>query len=257
MVEKSPAGGALRPRLLARLAEADRAIIGLGIDIDEAPVDLAPRRPLLERRDRRTERRVGEHRPVDEHPVGGIGLASGRKLDADEIRARRPGDTALFEHAVEFAQREGRKGAGKAGGRACRGGEAGDVVEPLARAAVLPEMHDQPVFLLGHARRTVERERHAVPRIVGHRDEQVDRLTHRQQRPPLRPRRHRIEGIEQQAGENLSAEGRFEPARAHEARQLGAHLVLCALAHRAIDDIAAPLHRPAGDRHRPEFGCRR
>ncbi len=156
---------------LARLAEADRSIIRLGIDIDEAPVDLAPRRPLLERRDRRTERRVGEHRPVDEHPVGRIGLASGRELDADEIGARQPGDTALFEHAVEFAQREGRKGAGKAGGRARRGGEAGDVVEPLARAAVLPEMHNQPVFLLGHARRTVERERHAVPRIVGHRDE--------------------------------------------------------------------------------------
>src|SRR3546814_4985228 len=36
----------------ARLADADRLIIGLGVDIDETPVDLAPRPALFARRDR-------------------------------------------------------------------------------------------------------------------------------------------------------------------------------------------------------------
>src|SRR3546814_17628638 len=50
---------------------------------------------------------------------------------------------------------------------------------------------------------------------------------------------------------------RFEPARTHEARQLRPHLLLRRAADGAVDDIAAPLTRPAGDRHCPEFGRRR
>src|SRR3546814_19399556 len=46
---------------IAVAVEADRAVIGLGVDLDETPVDLAARRPLLARRDPRSERRVGEH----------------------------------------------------------------------------------------------------------------------------------------------------------------------------------------------------
>src|SRR3546814_8726678 len=38
----------------ARLADADRLIIGLGVDIDETPVDLAPRRALFERSEEHT-----------------------------------------------------------------------------------------------------------------------------------------------------------------------------------------------------------
>src|SRR3546814_1504258 len=56
----------------ARLADADRLIIGLGVDIDETPVDLAPRRALFERRDRRTKGRVREHRAIDQHAVGRV-----------------------------------------------------------------------------------------------------------------------------------------------------------------------------------------
>src|SRR3546814_990090 len=54
----------------ARLADADRLIIGLGVDIDETTVDLAPRRALFERRDRRTQGSVREHRAIDQHAVG-------------------------------------------------------------------------------------------------------------------------------------------------------------------------------------------
>src|SRR6185503_3914338 len=52
-------------RLLAVAAEADALHARLGIDVDEAPVDLAPRRPLLQRRHRRTEGRIVQHRSVD------------------------------------------------------------------------------------------------------------------------------------------------------------------------------------------------
>ncbi len=113
------------------------------------------------------------------------------------------------------------------------------------------------MLLLGDARRTVERERGAVPRKVGDRDEQVDGLARGDERRPFRTGLHRVERIEQQVREGLSAERRLEPARAHEARQFGADLVLRAFADGAVDDVAAPLHRPSGDRHRPEFGRRR
>ena len=241
----------------ARLADTDRLIIGLGIDIDETPVDLAPRRALLERRDRRTEGRVREYRAVDQHAVGRVTVGIARQLRTNEGVAPRPFDPALFERTVELAQREGRKGARKARGRARRGDEPRHIVEPLARAAVLPELHHQPMLLLGHARRAVERQLLLVPGKVGHRYDQVDRLRGGDERRPLLSRIHRVEGAQKQVGEGLAAEGRFEPARAHEARQLGAHLILCRFADGAVDRIAAPLHRPAGDRNRPEFGHRR
>src|SRR3546814_6788945 len=57
--------------------------------------------------------------------------------------------------------------------------ERGHVVEPLARAAVLPELHDQPMLLLGHARRAVERQLLLVPGEIGDRHDQVDGLLDR------------------------------------------------------------------------------
>src|SRR5690606_18088991 len=97
----------------ARLADADRLIIGLGVDIDEAPVDLAPRRALLQGRDRRAEGRVREYRAVDQHAVGGVAVARARQLRADEGVARGPPGATLFERRIELAQREGREGARK------------------------------------------------------------------------------------------------------------------------------------------------
>jgi hypothetical protein len=62
-----------------------------------------------------------------------------RQLDADEVGAVGPVDPALVQNRVDLAQRERREGAGKACRRARRGGEAGDIVEPFAGAAVVPE----------------------------------------------------------------------------------------------------------------------
>src|SRR3546814_17649646 len=84
---------------------------------------------------------------------------------------------------------EGGKGARKARGRARRGDERRHIVEPLARAAVLPELHDEPMFLLGHARRAVERQLFLVPGKIGHRDEQIDRLSRGHQRRRTAERR--------------------------------------------------------------------
>lgn len=113
------------------------------------------------------------------------------------------------------------------------------------------------MFVLRHPRRAVERQRHAVPGKIGDRHEQVDRLAIGHQHRPARALLHRVEGIEQQVRKGLAAERWLKPARAHEARQLRAHLVLRAMPDGAVDDIAALFHHPASDRHRPEFGRRR
>ncbi len=53
---------------------------------------------------------------------------------------------------------------------------------------------------------------------IGHGDEQVERMAFGQQRRPAIGRGHGVERIEQHGGEDLPAKGRFEPARADEAR---------------------------------------
>src|SRR3546814_9601971 len=80
----------------ARLADADRLIIGLGVDIDETTVDLAPRRALFERRDRRTKGRVREHRAIDQHAVGRVAVGVARQLRANE------GVASSEEHTSEL-----------------------------------------------------------------------------------------------------------------------------------------------------------
>src|SRR3546814_14100766 len=51
--------------------ELDRAMARLGIDIDEAPVDLPPGGPVPERADGLGEGGVGQHRTVDKHRILG------------------------------------------------------------------------------------------------------------------------------------------------------------------------------------------
>lgn len=125
MVRKKPGSGALARRGLLRLAlpvELDRPVAGLGIDIDESPVDLPPGGPILERADGLREGGVGQHRSVDQHRIlgaalGGVAWQGPRQKGVP----RRPGAMTALQHPVQLAHGEGREGAGEAGGGA--GGE--------------------------------------------------------------------------------------------------------------------------------------
>src|SRR3546814_6372934 len=73
--------------------ELDRAMARLGIDIDEAPVDLPPGGPVPERADGLGEGGVGQHRTVDQHRILGTaprGMAGQRARQ--EGVPRRPGE---------------------------------------------------------------------------------------------------------------------------------------------------------------------
>jgi hypothetical protein len=89
----------------------------LGIEVNEAAVDLAPRRPALERVNGRTEGRVGKDGAVDQHGLVdvAIGVVAGQGAGEERLAAR-PGFPALGQGGVELADLEGRKSAGEAGG---------------------------------------------------------------------------------------------------------------------------------------------
>ena len=109
----------------------------LGVDIDEAPVDLAPRRAVAQRVDGLIERRVGEHRAVDQHRI--LGHAGGkllRQYPFEKRLAARPFDMVLVQQPVELARRKGREGTGKTRGRARRENQFGEWTQDrFARAS--------------------------------------------------------------------------------------------------------------------------
>ncbi len=87
-----------------------------------------------------------------------------------------------------------------------------------------------------------------MPAEIGDGDEQVERLPVRQQPRPARRGRHRVKRVEDQSGEQLAAERRFEPARADEVRQLGADLVARSGLDQLVDVVATAPRRHPGDR---------
>ena len=124
---------------------------GRGIDIDEAAVDLVPGRALPQRIHRRPERRIGEHRSVDQHrlvdrarrPLPGQ-RAGQKRLAAGPARA------AFAQHAVELGDGERRECARKGGGGARREGQFRRVGQAVAGPAAIGEGQDQPVLGLDH-----------------------------------------------------------------------------------------------------------
>ncbi len=137
----------------------------IGIDIDEAAVDLAEGGAAVDRRDRLVERPVVEHAAVDEARARrvDVGLAVGDKVARDELRALRPLRPLADHEVVHFRDAGGRKGAGEGRGRARREGERRRVrkLEIAFRAAVgaapvAAHGGDRVVHQFGHAR-SVER----------------------------------------------------------------------------------------------------
>ena len=115
---------------------------GGGVDIDEAPVDLALGGALAQRVHRRAEWRVDQYRSVDQHRAGGsVGGELTRQRAFEECRAGRPGKLALIEHRIEFADREGRERAGEARRRARRESQFGMIGE--RPRAVIAERDDR------------------------------------------------------------------------------------------------------------------
>ena len=162
---------------------------GLGIDIDEAAVDLAPRRPLLERRDRRAERRVGEHRAVDQHRL--LGLAAAPRAGAGRGRGRRrgPARPARASRGTGRARRPGRAGRRRGSSRSrgrrrrARPDRRGGAPSPPGSL----EGEGQPMLGLDHLGRRIEPQLLGIAVEIGDGDEQVERLIVGQQRVALRP----------------------------------------------------------------------
>ncbi len=84
------------------------------LDIDEAPVDHAPRRTVLERANGLGERRIGQYRSVDEHGVLGRAVGGVSRQDPlEKCDPAWPVAPAPGQHGVQLARREGREGAGE------------------------------------------------------------------------------------------------------------------------------------------------
>ena len=226
---------------------------GRGVDIDEAPVDLALGRALAQRVHRRAERRIDQHRSVDQHcGVDRVGGELARQRAFEKRIARRPTQAAFREHPVKLSDAERRERAGKARCRARGEGQFGRIGE-RARAMV-GKWDDEPVLGFHYLRWRMQFEPFGMAAKVGDGDEQIERLAAGQQSPVAAARRHRLQRVEDQVGKAFAPERRFEPARADELRQLGADFAACAGLYEFIDPRRpAPLRHP-GDRQRPELG---
>ena len=230
--------------------------IGMRIDIDEPPIDLALGRPVAQHRHRLGERRIDQHRTVDQRDAVGIAaVAVFGQHPLDKRGAAGPGVAALGRQGIDFGQLERGECARKAGGGA-RGqyqferrgerlaaGRGGDRAKPDRDA----------VFALLDHRRAVEPQHFGVPLEIGRGHEQIDRVPGRQQRRLGLARAHRIERLAEQARKAEARERRDEPARADQPRQLAAHFGAGFGCHAGRDDIARPLEHPVYQRHRPEL----
>ena len=96
----------------------------LGVDIDEPPVDLAPCRALFQRGNGRTERRIGQHRSIDQHPVIMRAIARRAKLAVEKILALVPPLAAPRQRRIHLARAERRESPWETRRRPRRKGEA-------------------------------------------------------------------------------------------------------------------------------------
>ena len=231
--------------------------IGARVDIDEPPIDLALRGPSGQRVDRAGERGVDQHRSVDQrHRVERPARRMGRHDPVQEGIATGPVLAPSFEQRVDLGEAQRGEGAGKASGGP--GGEHQFGQRGVGRIGLpgngVRERDRQPVLALLDQRRAVNAQRLDPAVQIGRGDEQVERMARRQQRPVGLAAGHRVERLRQQCAEAGAGEGRREPARANEVRDLFAHLLARfgrdALAHR----IARPAQHPPSDRRRPGLG---
>ena len=192
------------------------AELGVGLEVEEPPVDLYVGGPLPDRLDRRPERLVVEHASVDEPGRGRLEL---RQLVEPEEPLLEPSEidgTVLSEPALQRFEADGREDAGDRGGRPRGEGEraVGVVVEVVA-AVVAAEAEGQQVPMAPVVDRIRVGIGHLAPVAVevGHRHEQLELVPVGQQRRQRGGRRavlvHPVEGVVDPAGHQVAAERRF------------------------------------------------
>jgi hypothetical protein len=243
-----------RFRCLVAIESESAAGCRLGVDIDEAPVDLAPGRAILERHDRGCERRVAQHRAIDQH--GAFGLPQRVPLGqhaGEKTGAPRPVAVHAGKHLIQLAHRKGRKRARKARGRA-RGENKFGRVRQISLTELGAEWDSEPVFHLPHLGRAVEPQHFGIALEVRHRDDEIERVGIGQQGALTMGGRHAVEGVEQQAGEGLAAKGRLKPAGPHKAGELVPHLFPRFRGDGPLHRIASAARGQPDNRLRPEFG---
>ncbi len=210
-------GGCRRPRIR--------------IHIDDAAIHLAIGGAAADRRDRVQERPAVQHAAVDEGHRRHVDIhaAIGFEVPCDEVCAAWPIGRPRMDELIDLQDAGGRESAGNSRGRARREGERGRVVEieiafhRAAGAAAILEMKHMTVLMLVDHRRIVDLHELLAAIEVRHRDEEVEPLAGRQQgRRPVARRPHHGDPVIHHGGHLGSVEGRLEPARPHEQRQLRA-----------------------------------
>ncbi len=223
-----------------------------GVDINEAAIDLPPGRSPAERIDRRAERRVHQHRSVDQHRL----VRRTRRMMTGQDPAEKgvsslPWLLARCQHPIQLADSEGREGAGKAGSRTRREDQFGHFGQ--RSVPVIGEIDDHAMLGLHHLAGRMEPQPLRLAGEIGDGDEQIERLAGRQEAFARRGRRHPVKGVQQSPGEIIGGEGRFEPARADEMADLAPHFLARFFIKRGNLFTAASRRHP-GDRHGPHLG---
>jgi hypothetical protein len=149
----------------------------------------------------------------------------------DEIDAARPSGLLVGDHRVHLNDPRRWKGARKRRGCAGRKGERRRIIEVeitldvTVGATTIAELQHMMMFQLVDQRWIVDLNELVIAVIVGKRHEEVERMSRRQQRSRGFPRRaHRGYRVIHQPRHDAAGQRRPEPARAHQQRELLAHL---------------------------------
>ena len=196
-------------------------LIGVRIDIDKAPVNLALGWAITQHAHRLGKRRVDQHGSIDQR--NRLGIAAVAMLGHDPLDKRgsaMPWIALFLGQRVNLFKPQRREGAGKAGRRAGCEHQLDWRRQSLTRAgrgSGAESDREAMLALLDH-RRAVQSQHFGVTFEICCRDEQVDRVTCGQQRRIGSACLHRRQGLTQQPRKTQSAKRRFEPARTDKPR---------------------------------------
>ena len=218
------------------------------IDVNQAAIHFAKRRPAVDRRNRLLEWPVVEHRAVEKRGRGRIdaGAQVVWKRLGDEFRAPGPACFPFHHDLVHFHDAGRREGARERRGRARGEGESRCIVEAevaldvAVRVPTVGKVQYVVVVALMDERRIVNLNELVVAVIIGERDIKIERLAGGEQRGVGALRRaHGCHRVVHQAGHHAPVERWLEPARAYEQGKLPAHLHV-----RDRAETAGPGNRP-------------
>ena len=213
-----------------------------GIDIDEPPVDFAAGGPPPQSGYGPLERLVHQHGTVDQgNAVHRILRNVHRHHPVHERRAVPPA-ASTFGERIDLADCQDGEGARKTRCRP-RGQDEFERIGKVRSARIRrrrAKADGKSVFALHDGGRAVESQQRVVAVEIGRRHEQVDGVARGQQGLGRAARFHRHERPVEEIGETRTAERRFEPAAAHEHRDLASHFRPRFGRDRLADGVAGP-----------------